>query len=185
MTTKIRRRNNSRSAILDAAQKVAVERGANKVSLDSVAREAGLTKGGVLYNFPSKDALISGLLQRLMETYHPLIAESQQDLAEEPNPTLRSVFRVIGQLESLDHNIPMAILAAASENLELLEPLRQEMGQRYKKITEEAQSPEEATLLWAAAEGLMLLDMFGLLPFSSQRKAEVLANLDRKAGALE
>lgn len=182
MTTKVRRRNNSRNAILDAAQRVAVDRGANKVSLDSVAREAGLTKGGVLYNFPSKDALISGLLERLMQTYDPLIEESQKQLADQPNPTLRSVFRVISQVQTLDHNIPMAILAAASENLDLLEPLRQEMGRRYHKITQETDSPDEATILWAAAEGLMLLDMFGLLPFDSEQKTKILTNLDQKAG---
>lgn len=183
--TKVRRRNNSYNAILDAAQRVAVEKGANKVSLDSVAKEAGLTKGGVLYNFPSKDALISGLLMRLMKTYGPLIDESTEKLAGEPNPTLRSVFRVIGQLQELDHNIPMAILAAAAENLELLQPLREEMARRFQTLQEETSAGNDAALLWAAGEGLMLLDMLQLLPFDAEQKKQLLKRLDEKAGSLE
>lgn len=178
---KVRRSNNSREAILDAAQKVAVEKGAGKVSLDSVAKEAGLTKGGVLYNFPSKEALISGMLERLMTTYTPKVAEHSAKLVDQPNPTLQSVFHVIRELEEVDHNIPMAILAAAAHNLKLLQPFGDETLTRYKKICSEANSADEATLLWAAGEGLMLMDMLGLLPFSSDKKTQLLKVLELKA----
>lgn len=178
---KIRRSNNSREAILDAAQKVAVEKGAGKVSLDSVAKEAGLTKGGVLYNFPSKEALISGMLERLMTTYTPRVTDYSATLADQANPTLQSVFHVIREREEVDHNIPMAILAAAAHNLELLKPLRDEMAVRHTQICNEASSSDEATLLWAAGEGLMLMDMLGLLPFTSDKKAQLLELLELKA----
>ena len=184
MSDKPRRRNNSRLAILDAAQRVAVEKGANKVSLDSVAKEAGLTKGGVLYNFPSKDALISGLLERLLKTYGPRVDESIQELSGQPNPTLRSIFRVIGQIQQLDQNIPMAILAAAAENLDLLQPLREEMARRHQQVRAEASDPDQASLLWASGEGLMLLDMLGLMPFDGDKKSQLLKRLEESAGAL-
>lgn len=178
---KVRRSNNSREAILDAAQKVAVEKGAAKVSLDSVAKEAGLTKGGVLYNFPSKEALISGMLERLVSTYTPRVAEHSAMLEGQPNPTLQSHFHVTRELEELDHNIPMAILAAAAQNLELLKPLRDQIVTRYTKICSEAAFADEAALLWAAGEGLMLLDMLGLLPFNGEKKNQLLELLESKA----
>lgn len=178
---KVRRSNNSRETILDAAQKVAVEKGAGKVSLDSVAKEAGLTKGGVLYNFPSKEALISGMLNRLMGTYTPRVAEHAASLADQANPTLQSVFHILREREELDHNIPMAILAAAAHNQKLLHPLREEALIRHKKICDEAESADEATLLWAAGEGLVLMDMLGLLPFDSDKKTQLLEVLELKA----
>lgn len=178
---KTRRSNNSRELILDAAQKVAVEKGAGKVSLDSVAKEAGLTKGGVLYNFPSKEALVSGMLERLMTTYTPRVAEQEAKLLDQPNPTLQSVFHVIRELEEVDHNIPMAILAAAAHNLDLLKPLREETNHRLQKIRNQATAPDEATLLWAAGEGLMLMDMLGLLPFDAKKKTQLLEVLELKA----
>ncbi|WP_404419635.1 TetR/AcrR family transcriptional regulator [Marinospirillum sp.] len=184
MSDKPRRRNNSRHAILDAAQRVAVEKGANKVSLDSVAKEAGLTKGGVLYNFSGKDALIRGLLERLLETYSPMTDANCQELQGEANPTLRSIIRVIGQMQRLDHNIPMAILAAAAENLELLQPLREEIALRHQEIRKEAKDPDHASLLWACGEGMMLLDMLGLLPFDGDKKTQLLKRLEELAEGL-
>lgn len=178
---KVRRSNNSREAILDAAQKVAVEKGAGKVSLDSVAKEAGLTKGGVLYNFPSKEALISGMLERLMNIYTPRITQHSATLDGQANPTLQSVFHVIGELDAMNANIPMAILATAAHNLELLQPLGREMQTRYNSICNETDSADEATLLWAAGEGLVLMDMLGLLPFSNQKKNQLLETLELKA----
>lgn len=184
---KVKRSNNSREAILDAAHKVAVEKGAAKVSLDSVAKEAGLTKGGVLYNFSGKENLISGMLERLIGTYTPRINEHSTQLAKPANnPTLQSVIRIISELKEVNQNIPLAILAAAAHNPELLKPLREEKQQRYEKICQETLSnnqatEDEATLLWAAAEGLMWLEMLGLLPFSSDKKTRLLEVLETKA----
>src|SRR3954470_23063844 len=61
-----RTRANSRDRILDAAGEIVGEVGAGKLTLDAVAQRAGLSKGGLLYNFPSKDALLSGMLERMI-----------------------------------------------------------------------------------------------------------------------
>ena len=37
------------------------------MTLEAVARDAGVSKGGLLYHFPSKAALMNGLVQRLGE----------------------------------------------------------------------------------------------------------------------
>ncbi|MBE0507421.1 MAG: TetR/AcrR family transcriptional regulator [Marinospirillum sp.] len=182
---KARRSNNSREHILDAAQKVAIEKGAAKVSLDSVAKEAGLTKGGVLYNFPSKEALISGMLERLLGHHCPLVDERRAELEGQPNPTLQATLGVIRTLETVDKNIPMAILAAAAQNLELLQPMRDEIKQRYQQICSESTDPDHASLLWVAGEGLMLMDMLGLLPFGSEQKDQLLKNLEQGARELQ
>lgn len=166
---------------------MAVEKGAGKVSLDSVAKEAGLTKGGVLYNFPSKEALVSGMLERLMSIYTPKMTEYSATLKGQANPTLQSIFHVIGELDAMNTNIPMAILATAAHKTELLKPLREEKALRHAQVCQEAtldnhpQAADEASLLWAAAEGLMLLDMLGLLPFDNAQKMRLLNNLEAKA----
>ena len=43
-----------------------VKTGAGKLTLDAVAERAGLSKGGLLYNFPTKDALLQAMIQRMM-----------------------------------------------------------------------------------------------------------------------
>src|SRR5215216_5514144 len=57
-------RPSRRAELLDAAIAVIRRDGAQRLTLDAVAAEAGVSKGGVLYHFGSKRALIDGLLDR-------------------------------------------------------------------------------------------------------------------------
>ena len=54
-------RPTSRMKILAAAADVARESGPGSLSLDAVAGRGGASKGGLLYNFPSKAKLMQGL----------------------------------------------------------------------------------------------------------------------------
>src|SRR3954454_9447968 len=56
----------TRERILDSASELVREVGSGRLTLDAVAERAGLSKGGLLYNFPSKDALLQGMLERLI-----------------------------------------------------------------------------------------------------------------------
>ena len=55
----------AREKVLDAFQRLLIERGARETTLDAVAKAAGVSKGGLLYHFGSREALIEGLLTRL------------------------------------------------------------------------------------------------------------------------
>lgn len=54
-------RPSKRTEILDAALRVVERAGVPAVTFDSVARESGLTKGGLVYHFPSREALLIAL----------------------------------------------------------------------------------------------------------------------------
>jgi AcrR family transcriptional regulator len=53
------------SRILDASETLIIARGVGGLTLEAAAREAGVSKGGLLYHFASKEALIEALLRRL------------------------------------------------------------------------------------------------------------------------
>lgn len=57
----------ARDRVLDAFEDLLIEQGERAATLDAVARTAGVSKGGLLYHFPSKDALVDGLVERLDE----------------------------------------------------------------------------------------------------------------------
>ena len=46
-----------KSQILDAALRIVAQQGINSVTLDDVAKASGLSKGGLVHYFPSKDTL--------------------------------------------------------------------------------------------------------------------------------
>lgn len=55
----------ARDRVLDAFERLLVDRGERAATLDAVAREAGVSKGGLIYHFPSREAMVEGLLDRL------------------------------------------------------------------------------------------------------------------------
>jgi AcrR family transcriptional regulator len=55
----------ARDRILVAYEDLLIESGERGATLDAVAARAGVSKGGLLYHFGSKDALTAGLIERL------------------------------------------------------------------------------------------------------------------------
>lgn len=55
----------ARERILDAFEELLIEQSERAATLEAVARRAGVSKGGLLYHFASKDALVDGVLARL------------------------------------------------------------------------------------------------------------------------
>ena len=69
-------RPSSRQRILEAAEALAREQGPGNISLDAVAARAGLSKGGLLYNFPTKAKLLEALVEMHIERAEAALAQS-------------------------------------------------------------------------------------------------------------
>lgn len=54
----------ARDRILDAFEDLLAEQSERAATLEAVAARAGVSKGGLLYHFASKDALVDGILER-------------------------------------------------------------------------------------------------------------------------
>lgn len=76
-------RSSNRTSILDAAVRIVEASGITGVTLDSVATEAGLTKGGLMYHFPTREALLTGIHAYLARVWEEqLEAELEVPVAE-------------------------------------------------------------------------------------------------------
>ncbi|HHA2425264.1 TetR/AcrR family transcriptional regulator [Stenotrophomonas maltophilia] len=62
-------RTSKRDRILDAAVNVINRDGVRAVTFESVAAEAKLTRGGLLYHFPSREALLRGIDEHLVQAW--------------------------------------------------------------------------------------------------------------------
>ncbi|MFH8872809.1 TetR/AcrR family transcriptional regulator [Streptomyces griseus] len=76
-------RTSKRTQILEAATRVVQREGVKSVTFDSVAAEAGLTKGGLLYHFASRDDLVRAIHQHLADRWEAdLVAAAGKPAAE-------------------------------------------------------------------------------------------------------
>ena len=76
----------SRERLMVAAVQVALSEGISAMTLEAVAKEAGVSKGGLLYHFASKDELIAAMLQHHAGRIQKTI---ESRMAADPNPSGR------------------------------------------------------------------------------------------------
>lgn len=79
----------SRDRILDAYEDVLAVEGERYATLDAVAAKAGVSKGGLLYHFPSKDRLAGALCDRLLA----LAADDVEEMRTAPDGPARYYIR--------------------------------------------------------------------------------------------
>jgi|SRR5690606_4596927 AcrR family transcriptional regulator len=163
----------TRDAILDAAQRIAAQRGAGRITLDEVARESGLSKGGLLYHFSSKEALLQAMLERLIERTSAVREAHEATLAGQPWATLRAALATRHEPAVLDPHVAMAILTAAAEQPSLLDPLREHIAALRDRIVQENGDSPMAWLLWAAADGLLFQELLGISPWAPEQREQI------------
>ncbi|MHA6722747.1 TetR/AcrR family transcriptional regulator [Sphingomonas sp. RS2018] len=55
-----------RAALIAAAARLIAEQGLGKLTVDAVARSAGVTKGGLFHHFPTKQDLLEGVVETML-----------------------------------------------------------------------------------------------------------------------
>jgi AcrR family transcriptional regulator len=170
---------------LRAANRV-VEEGVSGMTLGAVAREAGVSKGGLLYHFPSKEALIRGMIGRLIEGFEDALGlELGRDEDAGGGRWSRAYARASFTEDRWYLQVSAGLLAAVAEDPALLDPLRRgyEDGQRWAE--RDAIDPAIATLVRLAADGLFFAELFGFAPPEGalrERVLEALLSLTREPG---
>ena len=114
-------RDGTRRRLVEAALLVAERNGLDKLTLDAVAAEAGISKGGLLYHFSSRQGLVVAMLEEMGATF---LREFDRAVAEDPNPVGRSCRAyVTASLSKIRSGRWAALFAGALADRELLSVL--------------------------------------------------------------
>jgi AcrR family transcriptional regulator len=172
-------RNSTRALILDAAERVVAREGSRRLTIDAVVKESGYSKGGVLYNFPSKLDLIKGMVQRIVDLHTQRHDAAMAAADAEGRPPLEAMARALISKEErdVDRQVSMGLLAAAAEHPELIDPIRDAIARIRADILAHAPDPELATIMLLASDGLHFSDILGLDILGDEQRAAIEARL--------
>ncbi|MBL7648758.1 MAG: TetR family transcriptional regulator [Candidatus Hydrogenedentes bacterium] len=180
-------RPSCKDLMLDAAEVLLTEQGAWRLTLDSVAERAQVSKGGLLYHFPTKDALLQALVDRLIEKGREKRRARRAAYGDGPEAMLRA--DVEGALLDEERNPQLcaALVAALANCPNLKAPILKFHEQRVSDLESLDVDQEEANILLLAADGLMLMESLNVSPFSEEQRRvlveAMLAMASRLAGA--
>lgn len=162
-----------RDHLLDSTEEVILRAGLGSLTLDAVAAHAKVSKGGLLYHFPSKDALILGLVERACGRWRSDYSEA---IAAEPpgrGRVARAILRLsLGSRESCYETCrrsSIVLVAAIATNPALTEPLRRVHSELLSRIREDGGDTGVGEAVVLAANGMWFEQVFGLRDLPASR----------------
>jgi squalene-hopene/tetraprenyl-beta-curcumene cyclase len=176
--------------VLQAAIDLIIREGVDSLTLDRVAREAGVSKGGLLYHYAGKEQLIAGLVELLLIRlrHYQVLTQDRSVLA--PGVHTRSFVEAAlqqparqendspGDLRPLQgHEIAAILMAAMTSAPSLLDPLREMYRDWQDSLDHDGIDPARAVVARLAAEGLWFSEALGLAPPPPDRRASIVREI--------
>lgn len=167
----------TRELIISAAAKVVLIQGASRMTLEAVAKEAGVSKGGLLYHFPSKEALIEGMIEHMVEglTERIRLAYEQDDFGTNQGRWLRALTKANFQSEDLE--LSAGLTAAVLIQPELLEANRSAYEARQALIEQDGVDIVWANIIRLVGDGIWFSELLGFAPPKEPLKTQILERL--------
>ncbi len=177
----------TKDKICEAAMQLAIRDGLLAMTLENVAKQAGISKGGVMYHFPSKDELVRGVVDYFSEQCETML---MRRVIDDPEPRLRWARCMLDCLfpesaapdrrtdvEEISSDVLsrffMAMLAGAVTSPAAMLPLRDLATRMRKRFMSDPNEGMEQILVWLAIDGLFLWQFMGLIDSNDPMIAQV------------
>ncbi|ADO41804.1 TetR/AcrR family transcriptional regulator [Ketogulonicigenium vulgare] len=175
-----RPRKHDQSQILDAVERVVARDGV--LTVDAVAKEAGVSKATVLYEHASKKDLVGALVARTIAADNAFNAAAAAEFTG-PDAALR------GRISAARRSPPqqggnaavLALVAALLQDADLRGDFRRNQNALGQALLDGASHPRAARLAWLALEGLKFQQYLELHEWSDAARAEILQDIENLA----
>jgi len=168
----------SRRKAIDAAFAILAREGVGGLTFDSLSRESGISKGGLLHQFGTKHGVLSALLehQRIHfdQVARDYLAKDGTSLTE---PTLSAQIAMYRESATQPHSVARAILAALVESPNLLADIKAADEATMKTLEDEATDLDLSLLRYFAASGLAFRSLLGLSTVSDSMRDRLFERL--------
>ncbi|WP_420414821.1 TetR/AcrR family transcriptional regulator [Roseibium sp.] len=174
----------TKGQILLAALEVVSQSGTAALTLEAVAEEAGFSKGGLLYNFPTKDALIRGMVEFLAGKFEAEIATARDVNRASKSPTLAAMVDVTEGWLRQQRDVARAILPATADKPDLRQPFIDVKLRLRAAILEETGDLGAAFAIWTSLEGLHFSEAHCVSTLTDDDRAAVFSELRARLAEL-
>lgn len=160
--TEGRTADDTRRLLLEAAARV-IRRDGLAASLDEIANEAGVSKGGLTYHYRSKRALLLALGEHLALEFRARVEDALEEGDAEPGRYVRAYIRAsfadAGDEQTLHDNVALAAHLISDPELR---PLAEEDGRHWRETLHADGLPSSTvTLIIAATDGVSTGPLWG------------------------
>ena len=148
--------------IVQAAERVILRNGVAKTTIDEVAREASISKGGVLHHFATKEAILVGVMQHLICRFEEHIEQYRREDPDPPGAFTRAYLRATLAPAESCVDIFLALSAAFTYTPALWELHRDSNAKWQRRVETDGIDPIKSSMVRLAADGLWLARIHGV-----------------------
>ena len=164
-------------SLLDAAETVVARHGIGSLTLDAVAAEAHVSKGGLLHHFSTKDRLVEALVRRCAEDWRARYTAAYDATSDGRGRMARALVAMcLGDDDLWTEQLrrsSSAVFAALAQNPALIEPMRVVYADLHRRIASDDLPPGVGEMVVATMDGLWLNWVLGLVPIDAAMKARL------------
>ncbi len=124
----------ARSRILDAANRVFAEKGYHEATMDDIAKRLGVSKGAIYLYFSSKEDLFETMVRTAPQAFKEILYSSFGDEAD-PVQSATQFFDKMLKLSASNPGLSFEILSEASRNPNLKRILKQNHAEYEEVLT--------------------------------------------------
>ncbi|QRM55336.1 TetR/AcrR family transcriptional regulator [Sinorhizobium sp. BG8] len=174
-----RKRVIDQQAVLDAAERVVGRDGAANLTIDAVAKEAGVNKASVLYDHKSKQALVEAVVDRAFQRDNAHHKRIEEQIADPQGRAIRG--RIVAAAEPPPEEfraVALNLSAALVLDAGLREKMQSNQASTIARIIETSPSPRGALIAYLALEGLKFLEHLDFHHFAREDRDRVLREIN-------
>ncbi len=176
------RRSTTKQRILEAAAEISRESGPGNLSLDAVAAKAGVSKGGLLYHFPSKTALLKAVVESFVNSFDEELSRRKEEKTGRAGALLEAYLELFVEDHDCRRPPPSGLLAALSQDPDFLNPVRRHNRSILDRMRQSANDPAMALVVYLAIQGMRGMNLLGLDVMSDEEFAEAIDKLKTIVG---
>ncbi|PYE86830.1 TetR/AcrR family transcriptional regulator [Phyllobacterium leguminum] len=167
----------SRERILQAATALAKEVGPAHLSLDAVAARAGLSKGGLLYRFPTKAKLLEAVVEEHLKEHEAALHAEEEKRNGASNGVAEAFLEVFRSESRHKEPPPSGVLAAIAENPDFIKPIRRYNRQLLDRMQAKSNDPATALITFLTIEGMRSMQLLDCDILTDAEREMVMARL--------
>lgn len=165
----------SRESIVEAVGRVIAKAGIGNATVEAIADEAGMSKGGVLHYFPNKKAL----LLEMVKQYERNFRERQEKMLDKLPRTKFAALKAVAFLMLADmdeHPDEVPNMASVLDDPELRQSVGALKKRTYKMVTQGVDDTTAVSLVMYAIDGMWMDMKFSPMVIPTrERKAAIRA----------
>lgn len=165
----------NQDVLLDAAESFILRESIGRLTLDSVAAEAGASKGGLLHHFPSKEALIEAMVARIVRNWQSDVLAAIEAEPVSPGRVPRAIVKMsLGETDDWKEDCrrsSVVLIAALVERRGLVQPMRTFHRQLMDMVASDGLPAGVGEAVLLAVDGLWFKWIFGLEELTGKRTA--------------